>query len=87
MTINETKIVVFQIEHNGHQFDCEHTLNYYDDDTLAIGEFDYDTEPYPTNVSFEDADTISEGISEYLLLRCCRGLSDITDGETISIAI
>ena len=86
-SINETKEVIINIKYNQQEFDCKHTLNYYDDDTLAVGEFDYDTEPYPSYISEEDTDIISDAISEHLTAHCGRGLFSVNDGEEISIEI
>jgi len=87
MTINETKEVIVHIVYNEHTFDCKHTLNYYDDDTLAVGEFDYDAESYPDTLNEDDTNTISDGVSEHLTTHCGRGLSSVVDGETIYVVI
>jgi len=91
-SFNETKDVVIEIDYKDGDnqiayFDCVHSLHYYDGDELAIGEFSYDTENYPTTLEDDDINRISEQVSEYLTERFCRGLSSVNDGDTISLEV
>ena len=81
--ISTSKDITLSVEFNGQTIEGLHTINYYDDDTLACAELDYDLESYSIELSDDDKDTLSELISGYIYTSYSRGLDSITDGETI----
>ena len=86
-SLNETKVVLIDVTYKEHNFDTLHTLNYYVDDSMAIGEFDYDADPYSDELDADDVNYISDKISEHLSEHCGRGLYNVTEGETIYLDI
>jgi len=86
-SFDETKDVVIDVTYNEHSFEVVHTLNYFDNDSMAIGEFEYTADAYPTELTEDEQNFVAEQISEHLTTNCSQGLSGVDDGETIYLTI
>ena len=85
--INESKSLTLNVNFKGQIIKGTHTISYYDSPSIDVAELEYDLDEYKPKLNEEDAEELSEIISEYIYDKCSRGLNDIVDNEVIDLNV
>ena len=87
MTIHETKEITLAINYKGTAFETPCSVEFYDDDTQAVGELNIKLGPIPQDIPTEDQDIIHDEVDTFLTALGGRGLNRIIEGSTLDINI